>query len=309
MSQLSVSVDRWKFVGGSDIPIIMNLSSFKTRWQLLKNKARIEEDTFEGNKYTEFGNIMEPKIRDFLSEKFGNFDEGRHYCKLGDIDCRLHTDGENIATSTILEIKTTSQIFNSPMEYKHYLVQLLFYMKMLNCKNGILAVYERPDNMSEEFDQRRLQVFKIKMKDYENLVDKIIKAVQLFYIDLNKLRENPFLSQEDLIPDDLDALAQRYVELKEQEEKLKAVTEEKRDIEKKLCEAMNAAGYKTFDGFGWKITAVAATEGKTEIIREFDSEAFAADHPRLFKKYSREIEKVTKGNAAFIKPTRLKDES
>lgn len=307
MAQVSVSVDRWKYIGGSDISTIMNLSSFKTRWQLLKNKAQIETDEFEGNKYTEYGNIMEPKIRAFIGEKYGQFDEGRHYSKLGEIDVRLHTDGENIATSTILEIKTTSQIFQTPLEYKHYLVQLLFYMKMLNCKNGILAVYDRPEDMSKEFDPKRLQVFKIKMKDYEDLVDEIIRAVQLFYIDLEKLRENPFLTQEDLIPEDLDSLAKRYVELKEQEEKLKAVTEEKKDIEKKLCEAMSSAGYKTFDGFGWKITAVSATEGKTEIIREFDSESFAADHPRLFKKYSREIEKVTKGKAAFIKPTRLKE--
>lgn len=89
MAQLSVSVDRWRYLGGSDVPIMMNLSSFKTRWQLLQEKARITEDEFEGNAYTEYGNEMEKKIRGFVNVAFDRkFVEGKHYMKFEDADVR-----------------------------------------------------------------------------------------------------------------------------------------------------------------------------------------------------------------------------
>ena len=34
-----VTIDRDKYIGGSDVPAIMGLSSFRTRWQLLLEKA------------------------------------------------------------------------------------------------------------------------------------------------------------------------------------------------------------------------------------------------------------------------------
>ena len=64
----NVKVDRDKYIGGSDIPIMMNISPFKTRWELLQEKAGLVENTFDGNQYTEYGNVLEPKIRDYINE-------------------------------------------------------------------------------------------------------------------------------------------------------------------------------------------------------------------------------------------------
>ena len=50
--QASVKQDRDKFIGGSDIPIIMELSPFKSRYDLLLEKAGLKDDTFSGNIYT-----------------------------------------------------------------------------------------------------------------------------------------------------------------------------------------------------------------------------------------------------------------
>ena len=61
--QETVKQDRDKYIGGSDIPVIMNLSPFKSRFDLLLEKAGYKEDAFEGNVYTKYGNTMEPKIR------------------------------------------------------------------------------------------------------------------------------------------------------------------------------------------------------------------------------------------------------
>ena len=62
--QISVKENRDLYIGGSDIPKIMGISTFQTRWELLQEKAGLLENSFEGNSYTEYGNKMEPKIRE-----------------------------------------------------------------------------------------------------------------------------------------------------------------------------------------------------------------------------------------------------
>ena len=194
----NVKVDRDKYIGGSDIPIIMGISSFKKRWELLQEKAGLVEDTFEGNIYTEYGNILEPKIRDFINQDLKDkFVEGKDI--IGDIRC--HTDGIN--KTTILEIKTTSQIYSTLEEYKVYLVQLLFYMKYTKRKKGKLAVYERPENFNKDFDESRLTIYDIDIKDYKPLLDEIDLAVDDFRNDLRRLKENPFITETDLEPKEL----------------------------------------------------------------------------------------------------------
>jgi predicted phage-related endonuclease len=56
--EFDVSEDRDKYIGGSDLPAILGLSKFKTRWQLLLEKAGLEERTFAGNRFTEYGHII-----------------------------------------------------------------------------------------------------------------------------------------------------------------------------------------------------------------------------------------------------------
>ena len=161
--QTSVNKDRDKYIGGSDLPIIMGISPFKTRFELLQEKAKVIENEFTGNDFTEYGNTMEPKIRNYINESIKDkFIEGKHIN--GDI--RIHTDGEN--KTTILEIKTTSQIHEKVDDYKIYLVQLLFYMQETKKKKGILAVYERPKDFDEEFDPFRLTTYEINIKDYKD---------------------------------------------------------------------------------------------------------------------------------------------
>lgn len=310
MAQLSVSVDRWRYLGGSDVPIMMNLSSFKTRWQLLQEKARITEDEFEGNAYTEYGNEMEKKIRGFVNVAFDRkFVEGKHYMKFEDADVRIHTDGEDKFVGEILEVKTTSKVSNDIAGYKHYLVQLLFYMMMLNYRTGKLAVYKRPDDFSTIFDAERLQVFEIDIANYADLVNEIEAAIQLFISDLEKLKENPYLTQADLLSEDESELAMRLVSLKEQKANLDAITDEIKDVEKKLQEVMKKNGHKTFDGFGWKVTSVAPT-AEREVEEEYlDVDGLKRDLPELFKPaydggymMTRKVKKG--GRAGFIKTIR-----
>ena len=70
--EYDVTIDRDKYIGGSDIPVIMGLSTFNTRWGLLQEKAGLKERDFTGNKYTEYGKVLEPQIRAHINRRLKN---------------------------------------------------------------------------------------------------------------------------------------------------------------------------------------------------------------------------------------------
>jgi hypothetical protein len=127
----------------------MGLSPFKTRYQLLCEKAGLWTDDFAGNVYTEYGNILEPKIRDHINSQMPldcQFEPSR--ITNGDIRC--HTDGFN--GHCVLEIKTASRVYETAEEHKRYLVQLLLYMQENHVEYGLLAVYQRDNTFDTDFD-------------------------------------------------------------------------------------------------------------------------------------------------------------
>ena len=295
----AVTVDRDKYIGGSDIPIIMGISSFKSRFDLLLEKAGYLENDFTGNEYTEYGNVMEPKIRQYINETTGrNFVEGKHI--EGDIRC--HTDGED--ESSILEIKTTSQIHSTLEEYKVYLVQLLFYMYHTKREFGMLAVYERPSDFNEEFDKNRLTIYQIGIGSYEQLVEDINNAVDKFRVDLEKVRKNPFITEQDLMPKDLTELSNKVLEL---ETKLVAYDELKKQYDtfkEQLRQAMidnNVKKWTTPNNT--QITLIADTPDK--MVSKFNEDKFKEENEELYIKYVED--KVQKGRKGSIRITPPKE--
>lgn len=296
----AVTIDRDKYIGGSDIPIIMGISPFKSRYDLLLEKAGLKENDFEGNAYTEYGNVLEPKIREYINTTYDKeFVEGKHYN--GDI--RIHTDGED--KDCILEIKTTSQIHENVDDYKVYLVQLLFYMQETKRKIGYLAVYERPSNFDENFDKDRLKVYGIDIGDYQDLLEQINKTVDQFRIDLEKLKENPLLSEEDLLPVDLTELSNKVVALENQIAEMKKIEAQAKDLKEQLKTAMEKAGTKTWETpNGTKITLV--PDGEDKVVRKFNEKLFKDNNLDLWDEYSEEV--VQKGKSGYVRITLPKEE-
>lgn len=298
-----VTIDREKFIGGSDIPAIMGISPFKSRWELLLEKAGLKERDFEGNRYTEYGHIIEPKIREYINfvEEY-NFEPNQ----VIDGDLRFHTDGFD--TDTVLEIKSTSQIHETVGEYKIYLVQLLKYMEANNARYGILAVYNRPEDFSEEFDPNRLQTFDIDIRDYYELREEIDYELDRFRSDLAMLKENPLMTEEDFLPTAVVEAANKVAALECRMAEYKAIETEYKAMKQSLFEAMEKHGIKTWETFnGTRLTRVDATEGTVKMVNEFDTESFAESHPRLFKKFSKSVEKKTSGKAGYVKITLPKE--
>ena len=297
--QASVNQDRQKWIGGSDVPIIMGISPFTTRYDLLLFKAGIiKEQEFKGNEYTEYGNVMEPKIREYINLNCGyDFVEGKHEDETTGFRC--HTDGEN--ENTILEIKTTSQIHNKVDEYKIYLVQMLFYMMNTNKKFGMLAVYNRPDNFDTTFNSNRLLIYDIQIDDYKDLCDEIINAINQFKKDVEKLKENPLLSEEDLLPTPIQKLSTQIEEIEKQLVGFKELENKQNELKEKLYNAMEEYGIKSWEtpNKSMLLTKVASTPDKTEMV--FNEDRFKKEQEKIYNEYLEE--KVKKGKSGYIKIT------
>lgn len=308
--QESVKQDREKYIGGSDIGVIMNLSPFKSRFDLLLEKAGYKANDFEGNVYTEYGNTLEPKIREYINKgKDTHFIEGKHIREaVGDeiIGVRIHTDGERMIEGDyeILEIKTTSKIYETVDEYKLYLVQLLFYMVNCNAFKGLLAVYHRPDDLSEEFDADRLQLFEVNISDYKDLIDDISEAIERFIEDLAKVKNDPFISEDDLLPVEIPEITKQIIALEESLKYMKETETKLKEEKARLAKAMEASGVKSWTTpRGYKITFVAGVDPSMTVVKKFDEESFKSSYAGLYEKFLNNEVVTHKGRDCYVRIT------
>ena len=306
--QETVKQDRDKYIGGSDIPVIMNLSPFKSRFDLLLEKAGYKEDAFEGNVYIEYGNTMEPKIRAAINAEIKEpFAEGKHIREAEAdeiIGVRIHTDGEN--SDSILEIKTTSQVYEDIYDYKIYLVQLLFYMVNTGKPYGLLAVYNRPEDLSEEFDKDRLQIFDLCIDDYKGLCSEISDACEKFIEDLQKVKDNPFITEEELLPTEITDITARIVAFESQLDYLKSIEKKVKEDKTRLKNAMQSCGVKSWTTpNGYKITLV--PDGEDEVKKKFNEIKLKETDPETYNKYLEDT--IVKGRSGYVKITAPKKEA
>ena len=294
-----VTIDRDKYIGGSDIPAIMGLSTFNTRWGLLQEKAGLKENSFTGNKYTEYGKIMEPQIREHVNRRLKNKFEPNQIIN-GDIRC--NTDGFN--GECVLEIKTTSHIYDTVDEYKAYLVQLLLYMQENGVKKGKLAVYSRPDDFNPVFDAERLKIHDITISQYKQLLSEVNAEIARFRADLEKLRNNPLLTEQDFQPKELVTISKAVVILERRMADYKELEAEYKRMKQSLFEAMDKHGVKSWETpNGAKITRVDAVEATTKTVTVFDEDTFKKENPALYGMYQHDVTKTTAGKCGYVKIT------
>jgi hypothetical protein len=298
MSKFNVEENRDKYLGGSDIPCIMGLSPFKTRYQLLCEKAGLWTDDFQGNAYTEFGNIMEQKIRDYINSTMpfnAQFEEG----KVINGDIRCHTDGFN--GHCVLEIKTTSQVYATAEEHKRYLVQLLLYMQENHVENGLLAVYLRDNTFDTDFDPAKLSVFEVTLQDYQSLMGEVNYEIERFRKDLARLKENPLLSEEDFQPNEVVLLSNKVAVLENRMAEYREIEKQYKAMKQKLFDAMTEHNVKSWQTpNGTKITRVDAVEATAETVWEFDKDAFASENDELYRKYLKQVEKKKAVKSGYV---------
>ena len=291
-----VLTDRDKWIGGSDVPIIMGLSPFRTRFELLQEKAGLTEIAETSNPYTEYGKEMEGIIREYINDEYFETFEENTAIK-GDI--RYHADGFN-GTNCVLEIKTTSH-----PNHKAYMVQLLTGMVVNEVPYGMLAIYDRPDDFSTEFDPDRLQVKSISIDSYQELIQEIETELLHFRFDLEKVKANPFITEEELLPTEIVEYADEITELETQLMTYKLIEQRYKSLKAELKAAMSEYGIKSWvTNNGYKFTLVPDGEDSEEL--KFDTKLFKEEHPKLYKKYCSTVTK--KGKAGYVRITPPKED-
>ena len=299
MNKDTVTKDREKFIGGSDLAGIMGLSPFIDRWTLLQQKAGLKERDFFGNEYTRYGDELEPIVRDYINEKYC-----RDFEPAVKIDGDLRGNCDGIDEGGLLEIKTTSHVYDTLDGYKGYLVQILFYMKIFNVQHAMLAVYHRNEDFSTDFDPSRLQVIPIDIKDHLDTMDEVEQAIEMFRKDLAELKENPLLCEEDFMPNEIVEVTSKIIELENQLAAYKQMEAELKEFKSKLKVAMEEYGIKTWRLYdNTKITLV--PDGEDKEVEEIDIKALQKDHPELFGEGSKYVKrKRKKGRSGYVRITR-----
>lgn len=294
------TVDRQIYIGGSDLPAVMGISTFKTRFDLLLEKAGLKEIEFSGNKYTVYGQKLEPVIRSYINQS-QRVPFVPNKTTIGDIRC--HTDGYN--GECVLEIKTTSHIYQTVDEYKVYLVQLLKYMEVNKVDRGLLAVYERPEDFSLEFDPERLHLYDIWLVSYLDLLTEVNAELDKFRADLERLKANPLLTEEDFLGDkQLVTLSNQVIAFESQLAALKSIEKQCKDAKQKLYDAMVKHEVKSWTTpNGTKISLVAEIPPTIETVAEFDLKAFKSEQAEMYSQYLREVPKGKGGRNGYVKIT------
>lgn len=299
MTEYDVTENRNLYIGGSDIPAIMGISPFKDRYTLLLEKAGLQENTFTGNCYTEYGKVIEPKIRKYINAVYeAVFEPSR----IIDGDIRCHTDGFD--GECVLEIKSTSQVHEKLLEYKQYLVQLLLYMDKHKVEFGLLAVYHRPEDFNEEFVPKRLQVFCVQKSEHAELLKLVYYEIDRFRADLERLKENPLLSEEDLQPTELIELSNKVLGMEQQLQAFKVLEKQYKETKQQLYESMvehNVKKWTTLNDV--QITRVDGTPSTLKTVSVFNEARFKKEHPELYNEYLEEQTKEKSGRAGYVKIT------
>lgn len=187
----NVTKNRHKYVGGSDVPVILGLSKFKSQYELAQEKMGIIKNEFVGNEYTEYGHVMEPQIREYINLTT-NYEFLETTTSCDEEGLRSNTDGVDYSEGTLLEIKT----HGATPTIEIYKAQMQLYMYQNDLDQGLLALYRRSDDFDTEFDEAHLDM-SVVVKRNEEIIQHMLHEIELFWVRCKWLRKNTGASEWD----------------------------------------------------------------------------------------------------------------
>ncbi|EOS7984778.1 lambda-exonuclease family protein [Enterococcus hirae] len=278
----NVTEKRTQYVGGSDVPVILGLSKYKTQFELAKEKAGIVQPDKSSNPYIQFGNKMEPLIRDYINTMNSlNFHPDTFIDK--DDLIRSNVDGIDLENKILLEIKTHG---TNPTE-KVYEAQMQLYFHQTGCNYGWLAMYHRPKDFDLEFDRENLVIKEIERD--QGYIEKILDSIETFWIRVEYLKEKPDMTEQEYysIGNDIDKLVARVerfeLQMLEFEEKAKLIKAKQKDFREQLYQKMEENDIKKIDTGDVVITRVLPTTRKS-----IDSTKLKKEKPDIYDQYLKE---------------------
>ncbi|WP_142433419.1 lambda-exonuclease family protein [Enterococcus mundtii] len=280
----NVTEKRTQYVGGSDVPVILGLSKYKTQFELAKEKVGITEPDKSSNPYIQFGNKMEPFIREYINTMNSlNFHPDTFIDKENMI--RSNVDGIDTKNQILLEIKT----HGATPTLKVYEAQMQLYFHQTGCNYGWLAMYQRPKDFDMDFDKENLVIKEIERD--EGFIEKILDSIETFWIRVEYLKEKPDMNETEYysIGNDIDKLVARVerfeLQMLEFEEKAKIIKAQQKDFRDQLYQKMDENDIKKIDTGDLVITRVLPT-----IRKSVDSTKLKKDLPDIYNQYLKEAE-------------------
>lgn len=277
----NVIMNREKYVGGSDIPVIMGLSPYSTPYELALEKAELIEREPGASAYTEYGEILEPLIRSYINEQNNlNFKPSTKIHEENRIRCNV--DGYEKDKGFLLEVKTHGANARQDM----YEAQIQFYLHVFGLKTCWLAMYKRPADFEYNLDAYRFDAnnLYIQLIEYDAAyAAKIMAAVDCFWRQVDELKKNPTMSEHEFYQignAEIMAVVSKLTEFENEIQRLKALEKESNNLRKELLDLMEKTGLKQINTGGVVVTYIAPTERKT-----VNTKLLAEELPDVYEKY------------------------
>jgi putative phage-type endonuclease len=279
----NVTEKRNLYVGGSDVATILGLNKYKTQFELAKEKVGIVKNEFKGNEYTEYGNILEPQIREYINAI--NETKFKPDTRIdNEKGIRSNTDGFDKENQLILEIKTHGK--NPTL--KVYEAQMQLYMYQFDVPYGWLALYERPDNFDTEFDSDRLKINLVKRDD--KYIQKILDAIETFWIRCEYLKDNPEMTEQEYLSigqNELAIVAKQIEKLELQLANFKEIEKQHKEMKKQLYDLMDEYDIKK-----WETDNIIITRKLPTTRTSVDTKRLKEECPDIFEAFTK-VSKVS----------------
>ncbi|MBQ2870345.1 YqaJ viral recombinase family protein [bacterium] len=317
MANVNVTVDRHKYVGGSDLPTILGLNAKygKSVFEFAKEKAGIIPSKFNGNQFTKYGQKMEPVIRDYINSVYGaNYledtiiDTVRNY--------RGNTDGiDRDAEYPILEVKT----FGDELDVEYYMAQCQFYMETFNQDKCLLVGYKRPSDFytgvdydlenddsyfNLEFDESNIVTHVIERDP--KLWGKIEERIVAFKNCVAELRKSEDMTEDEFnklfYGNEVIAMSNKVAMLETQLNTYKEIEKEYKILKEQLYKTFEEKGLIGFETKNIKITKVDPISYETVTI---DSAKLKEENEEIYNKYK--VTKTTNRKGYILITTKKED--
>lgn len=279
----NVTEKRNLYVGGSDIPTILGINKYKTQFELAKEKVGISPEEFKDNEYTQFGNILESQIREYINAI--NETKFKPETKIdNELRIRSNTDGFDKEAGLILEIKTHGK--NPTL--KVYEAQMQLYMYQFDVEYGWLALYERPNNFDAEFNSDRLKIKLIERDD--EYVKKILDAIETFWIRCEYLKDNREMTEQEYLSigqNELAIVAKQIEKLELQLANFKEIEKQHKEMKKQLYDLMDEYDIKK-----WETDNIIITRKLPTTRTSVDTKRLKEECPDIFEAFTK-VSKVS----------------
>lgn len=279
---------RRKGIGGSDAPAVCGLSPYRTPLQVYLEKIG-EADPPQENRFMEWGRILEPVVAGYFAKKTGLrlsplkkvLVSKDHSFMLANIDRKISGSDEG------LEIKTTGMKLNGQIP-DDYLIQCYHYLAVTGWKRWHLAVLIGGNDFRhyviERDDEAISYLIEIERDFWENHVLKKVPPEPCWMDTETMSRLYPRSNGKVLTVKSnprLESLVTQFLELKEQEEKIR---EAKEEIANKIKAFMGECEKIEFDALPHRVY------WKNVSTKKFDVQSFRKDHPDLYEAYRKPCE-------------------